>query len=60
MRSQQEAFVVLLDLGLGERVEIGETADDGGSAFRTAKSLFATRPIFRKVDEAIRDVATPG
>jgi hypothetical protein len=28
--------------------------------FRTAKSLFATRPIFHKVDEAIRDVATPG
>src|SRR5580692_1378828 len=45
-RAQQEAFVVLLDLGLGERVEIGEKfparSPRPRSAMRSSSSFFRT------------------
>src|ERR1700674_4353678 len=36
-RAQQEAFVVLLDLGLGERVEIGENVRPGAVATKVGE-----------------------
>src|SRR3974390_2650691 len=38
-RAQQEAFVVLLDLGLGERVEIGENVRPGALATEVGDAL---------------------
>src|ERR1700687_4671603 len=38
-RAQQEAFVVLLDLGLGERVEVGENVRPGALATKVGDAL---------------------
>jgi hypothetical protein len=38
-RAQQEAFVVLLDLGLGERVEIGDNVRPGALATEVGDAL---------------------
>src|ERR1700687_5837659 len=38
-RAQQEAFVVLLDFGLGERVEVGENVRPGALATKVGDAL---------------------
>ncbi len=50
-RAQQEAFVVLLDLGLGEGVEIGENVRPGALATEVGDALLQLRTRARKMQD---------